>query len=164
MRQAGRVQVSGGMGRARMLAWFHAGCMHRQLPTPSRPGQKSLRADCSSLLRAAASTRATAYSQIPHTHPALRRSILYALSFFHAALLERKKFGVGNQPGARSGIGWNMTYPFNTGDLLCCAQLAANYLDNNSKVGGWVGGMVGGLGTAGGGSCARVYTAVRVWG
>lgn len=39
------------------------------------------------------------------------RSIIFALSFFHAALLERKKFGVGNLPGARSGIGWNMSYP-----------------------------------------------------
>jgi dynein heavy chain len=62
------------------------------------------------------------------------RSILFALSFFHATLLERKKFGVGNQPGARSGIGWNMGYPFNLGDLLCCGQLAANYLDNSSRV------------------------------
>lgn len=41
---------------------------------------------------------------------------------------------MGNQPGARSGIGWNMGYPFNVGDLLCCGQLAANYLDNSSKV------------------------------
>ena len=63
------------------------------------------------------------------------RSILFALSFFHATLLERRKFGVGNLPGARSGIGWNMSYPFNTGDLLCCGQLAANYLDASSKVG-----------------------------
>ncbi|KAL4450636.1 hypothetical protein ABPG77_000992 [Micractinium sp. CCAP 211/92] len=62
------------------------------------------------------------------------RSIIFALSFFHAALLERKKFGVGNLPGARSGIGWNMSYPFNTGDLLNCGQLAANHLDNSSKV------------------------------
>ena len=28
---------------------------------------------------------------------------------------------------------WNMGYPFNTGDLLCCGQLAANYLDASSK-------------------------------
>jgi len=62
------------------------------------------------------------------------RSIIFALSYFHAALLERKKFGVGNLPGARAGIGWNMNYPFNTGDLLCCGQIANNYLENNSKV------------------------------
>lgn len=62
------------------------------------------------------------------------RSIIFALCYFHAALLERKKFGVGNLPGATSGIGWNMNYPFNTGDLLCCGQCAANYLENNVKV------------------------------
>ena len=64
----------------------------------------------------------------------LCRTIIFALSFFHAAVLERKKFGVGNLPGARSGIGLNINYTFNTGDLLCCGQLAANYLENNNKV------------------------------
>jgi dynein heavy chain len=34
------------------------------------------------------------------------RTIIFALCYFHAALLERKKFGVGNSPGATSGIGW----------------------------------------------------------
>lgn len=41
---------------------------------------------------------------------------------------------MGNLPGATSGIGWNMNYPFNTGDLLCCGQCAVNYLENNVKV------------------------------
>jgi len=36
--------------------------------------------------------------------------------------------------GTAAGIGWNMNYPFNTGDLLCCSQCAANYLDANAKV------------------------------
>lgn len=115
------------------------------------------------------------------------RSIAFALAYFHAALQERKKFGVGNLPGATSGtrcpalldhappqlpflalsylnsihiscylqmhvyryvrawqsqsaspmltgIGWNMNYPFNTGDLLCCGQCAINYLDTSAKV------------------------------
>ena len=62
------------------------------------------------------------------------RSIIFSLCYFHAALLERKKFGVGNLPAATSGIGWNMNYPFNTGDLLCCGQCASNYLENNVKV------------------------------
>ena len=31
------------------------------------------------------------------------RTLVFALSYFHAALLERKKFGVGNLPGATSG-------------------------------------------------------------
>lgn len=39
------------------------------------------------------------------------KAIVFALCYFHAALLERKKFGVGNMPGATSGIGWNMNYP-----------------------------------------------------
>ena len=62
------------------------------------------------------------------------RSIIFSLCYFHSALLERKKFGVGNLPGARSGIGWNMNYPFNTGDLLCCSQCAYNYLENANSV------------------------------
>lgn len=33
-----------------------------------------------------------------------------------------------------AGIGWNMNYPFNAGDLECCGQCTANYLDNNSKI------------------------------
>lgn len=31
------------------------------------------------------------------------RVIVFALCYFHAALLERKKFGVGNLPGSSSG-------------------------------------------------------------
>ena len=62
------------------------------------------------------------------------KSIVFALCYFHAALLERKKFGVGNLPSSTSGMGWNMNYPFNDGDLLCCAQLTQNYLDNSAKV------------------------------
>ena len=41
---------------------------------------------------------------------------------------------MGNLPGSSSGLGWNMSYPFNTGDLLCCGQCASNYLDANAKV------------------------------
>ena len=62
------------------------------------------------------------------------QSVVFALSYFHAALLERKKFGVGNLPGSTSGIGWNMNYPFNVGDLLCCGNVANNYLEANNKV------------------------------
>ena len=62
------------------------------------------------------------------------KTIVFALCYFHAAILERKKFGVGNMPDAASGIGWNMNYPFNTGDLLCCGQCVNNYLENNSNV------------------------------
>jgi dynein heavy chain, axonemal len=76
----------------------------------------------------------TTRSFLPPSDPHPGRTIVFALCYFHAALLERKKFGVGNLPGATSGIGWNMNYPFNTGDLLCCGQTAANYLENNARV------------------------------
>eukprot|EP00898_Chlorokybus_atmophyticus_P007698 jgi/Chlat1/792/Chrsp104S01257 len=48
------------------------------------------------------------------------KAIVFALSLFHGVVLERKKFGPQ---------GWNNSYPFNTGDLLNCAQCAANYLE-----------------------------------
>lgn len=62
------------------------------------------------------------------------RGILFALCFFHAALQERKKFGLGNLPGSRSGLGWNMNYPFSYGDLKCASQVAAAYLESTTKV------------------------------
>ena len=66
--------------------------------------------------------------------PAEFRTIIFNLSYFHSSLLERKKYGVGNLPGAKSGIGWNMMYPFNAGDLTCCAQCSYNYLENATSV------------------------------
>eukprot|EP00295_Goniomonas_pacifica_P045819 CAMPEP_0175918472 /NCGR_PEP_ID=MMETSP0108-20121206/11901_1 /TAXON_ID=195067 ORGANISM="Goniomonas pacifica, Strain CCMP1869" /NCGR_SAMPLE_ID=MMETSP0108 /ASSEMBLY_ACC=CAM_ASM_000204 /LENGTH=1079 /DNA_ID=CAMNT_0017241099 /DNA_START=10 /DNA_END=3249 /DNA_ORIENTATION=- len=57
--------------------------------------------------------------------PAEAKSIVFALSFFHAIIIERKKFGPQ---------GWNRSYPFNIGDLASCAQVTLNYLDNNPKV------------------------------
>merc|ERR1719247_2661470 len=53
------------------------------------------------------------------------KAICFALSFFHAILIERKKFG---------SQGWNRVYPFNMGDLLNSAMVASNYLEANPKV------------------------------
>jgi dynein heavy chain len=53
------------------------------------------------------------------------KNITFAVCYFHAVLLQRKKFG---------SIGFNFVYPFTTGDLVNCAQLCVNYLENNSKV------------------------------
>jgi len=53
------------------------------------------------------------------------KSITFGLCYFHAVLLQRKKFG---------SIGWNFVYPFSTGDLVNSAQTAVNYLENNSNV------------------------------
>ncbi|KAJ3023806.1 hypothetical protein HKX48_000940 [Thoreauomyces humboldtii] len=53
------------------------------------------------------------------------RGILFALSYFHAAILERRKFGTQ---------GWNRAYPFSTGDLTISADVLYNYLETFAKV------------------------------
>jgi len=53
------------------------------------------------------------------------RSITFSLCFFHAVIVQRRKFGPQ---------GWNGKYPFNEGDLRSSAQVAANYLEANPKV------------------------------
>jgi dynein heavy chain len=57
--------------------------------------------------------------------PGELKSICFALSLFHAVILERKKFGPQ---------GWNRGYPFNNGDLASCAQVAMNYLETYPKI------------------------------
>jgi len=44
---------------------------------------------------------------------------LYVLTFFHAVIQERKKFGK---------IGWNVSYDFNASDFLISYQLISMYL------------------------------------
>lgn len=53
------------------------------------------------------------------------KSILFALCFFHGAILERRKFGPQ---------GFNISYPFNLGDLTISASVLYNYLENNQKI------------------------------
>ncbi|KAK3239772.1 hypothetical protein CYMTET_50328 [Cymbomonas tetramitiformis] len=53
------------------------------------------------------------------------KSIVFALSFFHATVLGRTKFGA---------LGWSRPYPFNTGDLITCVDVLFNYLEVNSRV------------------------------
>jgi len=50
------------------------------------------------------------------------KSILFGLCHFHSVILERGKFGPK---------GWNKSYPFNIGDLLCSATVLNNYLDSS---------------------------------
>jgi dynein heavy chain len=49
------------------------------------------------------------------------RGILFGLCHFHALMLERKKFGAK---------GFNMMYPFATGDLVNSATVLRNYMEN----------------------------------
>ncbi len=53
------------------------------------------------------------------------KAIIFALSFFHSVVCERRKFGP---------IGWNRGYPFNQGDLSVCITVASNYLNDSNKV------------------------------
>jgi len=57
--------------------------------------------------------------------PAEFKSTVFALSFFHAVIVERRKFGAQ---------GWNRVYPFNLGDLSVCGQVLRNYLDEQPKI------------------------------
>ncbi|KAJ3096963.1 hypothetical protein HDU97_005410 [Phlyctochytrium planicorne] len=53
------------------------------------------------------------------------KSILFALCYFHAVILERRKFGTQ---------GWNKPYPFSTGDLMISSDVLYNYLETFPKV------------------------------
>eukprot|EP00760_Papus_ankaliazontas_P032316 PhM_4_TR5746/c0_g1_i1/m.34437/K10408/DNAH; dynein heavy chain, axonemal len=53
------------------------------------------------------------------------RVIVTALSLFHAIVIERRRFG---------SIGWNMSYPFSTGDLLTCVDVVAHYMEDRPRV------------------------------
>ncbi|KAL9650835.1 hypothetical protein ABK040_001885 [Willaertia magna] len=53
------------------------------------------------------------------------KGILFSLCFFHAVIVERKKFGPQ---------GWNRNYPFNLGDLTTCIAVLNNYLEDRPKV------------------------------
>ena len=49
------------------------------------------------------------------------KGILFGLCQFHAVMVERKKFG---------SKGYNMMYPFSTGDLVCSAAVLRNYMES----------------------------------
>lgn len=53
------------------------------------------------------------------------RGCLFTLSFYHAIVLGRRKFGQQ---------GWSRGYSFNTGDLTVCANVLENYLNDNEAV------------------------------
>eukprot|EP00658_Telonema_sp_P-2_P077500 TRINITY_DN7026_c0_g1_i2.p1 TRINITY_DN7026_c0_g1~~TRINITY_DN7026_c0_g1_i2.p1 ORF type:complete len:743 (-),score=198.33 TRINITY_DN7026_c0_g1_i2:213-2441(-) len=53
------------------------------------------------------------------------RGMLFSLSFFHACVVGRAKFG---------SQGWSRGYSFNFGDLTICGQVLKNYLNNNNFV------------------------------
>ena len=56
-------------------------------------------------------------------------ALVYVLAFFHAVVLERRKYGK---------IGWNISYDFNESDFNVCTEVLKTYLnkayDNNDQV------------------------------
>lgn len=57
------------------------------------------------------------------------KCILFSLIYFHAVVVERRKFGPQ---------GWNRSYPYNTGDLTISVTVVYNYLEANNKAWSYV--------------------------
>ena len=51
------------------------------------------------------------------------RGIIFGLCFFHSTVIERKRFGA---------LGWNMSYPFNMGDLRDSYLVLNRYMETAS--------------------------------
>jgi dynein heavy chain len=59
------------------------------------------------------------------TKPHEYKKLLFALSFFHALVIERKKFGP---------LGWNILYGFSNMDLLISIEQIVYFIDNYDKI------------------------------
>lgn len=59
------------------------------------------------------------------TKPDAMKACLFSLSWFHAIVCGRRRFGP---------IGWSRKYSFNTGDLIICSNVLRSYLDSNQEV------------------------------
>ena len=53
------------------------------------------------------------------------KAMLFSLCWFHAIVVERKKFG---------HLGWSKSYPFSTSDLTSCVDIFNNYMEERPMV------------------------------
>ena len=55
----------------------------------------------------------------------LWRNLNFCLAFFHAIIVQRKKFG---------SLGWNIKYEFSTSDVMTSQSMLINFLNDNDDV------------------------------
>lgn len=72
------------------------------------------------IVRLLMNTNEESYNRVKETHK--YRKLYFSLCWFHAVLLERRKFKM---------LGWNIGYDFNDSDFDICENILAMYLDEN---------------------------------
>ena len=77
------------------------------------------------LLRCYGTLSPTVLAQGCPQQPQAWPRLLFALAFFHALVLERRKYG---------SLGWNTTYDFSDGDWLCARQTLSMFVNTQVRL------------------------------
>merc|ERR1719424_2021137 len=95
---------------------FPIGILQRGLKMTTEP-PKGLKANMTRLVNNLSEAKFNSSGK-PHKY----QKLLYAMYWFHAVLVDRRKFKM---------LGWNIPYDFNDSDFDICENLIAMYLDEN---------------------------------